>query len=59
MYFSLKLIVLPGCSIRFFESKKRNILKDLFQVLQFLLDITWDTKKVRQDGNIDDIYHYL
>ena len=59
MYFSLKLIVLPGCSIRFLKSKTEKTFKSIDQGATFLLYITWDTKKVRQDGNIDDIYRYL
>ena len=34
LYFSLKLIGLPGCSIRFWKSKKGNIQKSVVKVLQ-------------------------
>ena len=36
---------------------KTNCLPSIVKVLQLLQYITRDTKKVRQDGNIDDIYH--
>ena len=41
----------------FCEKQNEKSLKGIVKVLLILQYITQDTKKVRQDENIDDIYH--